>query len=244
MLKYILTNIGLVLGLVIGVPFLFIFLLSSINHRTKQQIANRFGIGGQIGFGFLGIIIHETSHLMVALLFGHHVDQVRLLRIPSADNNSLGYVHHTWNDRNLYQKMGNLFIGVAPIFGCCLATLILAKFTIPEVYQSLITATQQSFSQMVFMMTDFSWPSMLIFLVVAANICIGGFDLSQADFQNSKQGFWQAVIFLVLVTLVISVTSLQAGFFSLLSHLTMIIVVVSLFNLLISIIMNLIFRLI
>ncbi len=90
MLTNILTNIGLVLGLTIGVPFLFIFLLSSINHRTKQQIANRFGIGGQIGFGFLGIMIHEASHLLMALVFGHHVDQFRLVRIPTADNDTLG----------------------------------------------------------------------------------------------------------------------------------------------------------
>jgi hypothetical protein len=242
MLTNILTNIGLVLGLTIGVPFLFIFLLSSINHRTKQQIANRFGIGGQIGFGFLGIMIHEASHLLMALVFGHHVDQFRLVRIPTADNDTLGYVHHTWNNRNLYQNMGNLFIGVAPIFGCCLTTLLLAKFTIPEVYQSLIMATHQSFSQMTFMMPTFSWPKMLIFLVVAANICIGGFDLSQADFENSKQGFWQAVLFLVLLTLVISVTPWQESLFSLLYHFTVIIVVISLFNLLISLVMNLMFR--
>ncbi len=83
---------------------------------------------------------------------------------------------------------------------------------------------------------------MLIFLVVAANICIGGFDLSQADFENSKQGFWQAVLFLVLLTLVISVTPWQESLFSLLYHFTVIIVVISLFNLLISLVMNLIFR--
>lgn len=242
MLKYILTNIGLVLGLVIGVPFLFIFLLSAINRSTKQQIANQFGTGGQIGFGFLGIMIHEASHLLMALAFGHHVDQFRLVRFPTAENSTLGYVHHTWNKRNLYQNMGNLFIGVAPIFGCCLSILLLAKFTIPEVYQSLISSTQQSFSQISFMMPTFNWLPMIIFLVVAANICIGGFDLSRADFENSKQGFWQAVIFLILVTLIISVTPLQDDLLAMLSHFTMMIVVISLFNLVISVIMNLIFR--
>ncbi|AFS01214.1 hypothetical protein [Lentilactobacillus buchneri] len=242
MLKDILTNIGLVLGLMIGVPFLFIYLLSSINHGTKQRIANQFGIGGQIGFGFLGIIIHEASHLLVALIFGHHIDQFRLLRVPSADNDTLGYVHHTWNKRNLYQNMGNLFIGVAPIFGCCLSVLLLAKYFVPEVYQSLMTTAEQPLSQLVVVLPTFNWLSMGLFLIIAANICIGGFDLSPADFENSKQGFWQAVICLTLLAIIISLTPLQATLFSLLIRLTVIIVVISLFNLLISVVMNLIFR--
>ncbi|GAA2970684.1 hypothetical protein [Lentilactobacillus parakefiri] len=187
MLKEMLKNIGLVLGLMIGVPFLFIYLLSSVNHRTKQQIANRFGVGGQIGFGFLGIIIHEASHLLVALIFGHHIDQFRLLRIPTADSDTLGYVHHTWNKRNLYQNMGNLFIGVAPIFGCCLTVLLMAKYLISEVYQSLVNVYDQPLNQLTFGLPSFNWLSMGIFLIIAANICIGGFDLSPADFENANQ---------------------------------------------------------
>lgn len=100
MINAILVNICLVLGLLIGVPFLFIYLLSAINRNTKQQIANHFGTAGQIGFGFLGVIIHEASHLLMALVFGHHIDQFRLIRIPTSDNPALGYVHHTWNQRN------------------------------------------------------------------------------------------------------------------------------------------------
>lgn len=242
MLKEMLTNIGLVLGLMIGVPFLFIYLLSSVNHRTKQQIANRFGVGGQIGFGFLGIIIHEASHLLVALIFGHHIDQLRLLRIPTADSDTLGYVHHTWNKRNLYQNMGNLFIGLAPIFGCCLTVLLMAKYLISEVYQSLVNVYDQPLNQLTFGLPSFNWLSMGIFLIIAANICIGGFDLSPADFENAKQGFWQAVLCLIAVTIIISLTPLQTALFHLLIHVTVIIVIISLFNLLISIVMNLIFR--
>ncbi|WP_260162138.1 hypothetical protein [Lentilactobacillus buchneri] len=66
--------------------------------------------------------------------------------------------------------------------------------------------------------------------------------MSPADFDNSKQGFWQGVICLTLLAVIISLTPLQAPFFSLLIRLTVIIVVISLFNLLISIVMNLIFR--
>lgn len=244
MINAILINICLVLGLLIGVPFLFIYLLSAINRNTKQQIANHFRTAGQLGFGFLGVIIHEASHLLMALVFGHHIDQFRLIRIPTSDNPALGYVHHTWNQRNFYQNMGNLFIGVAPIFGCCLATLGLASYTIPEVYQSLIAATQQSFNQMNFTLPEFSWISMPVFLIIAANICIGGFDLSPADYENASQGILQTVIFLVGLTIIISITPLEAGFSALLSHFTMIVLVISLFNLLISSLMNVIFRII
>jgi hypothetical protein len=189
MLTTILINIGLVLGLVIGVPFLFIILLSLINRNTKRQIATTFGINGQLYFGFLGIMIHEASHLVAAIVFGHKIDGWRLIKFPSAEAPTLGYVHHTWRQNSLYQNMGNLFIGVAPIFGCCLAILFSCRLLLPETYQTITHTITGAASLGSLSLAADHWGSVLLFMIIAANICIGGFDLSRSDFQNAKQGF-------------------------------------------------------
>ncbi|EHO54282.1 hypothetical protein [Lentilactobacillus kisonensis] len=243
MLTTILTNIGLVLGLVIGVPFLFILLLSLINRNTKQHIATRFGINGQLYFGFLGIMIHEASHLITALLFGHKINQFRLIKFPSSENPTLGYVHHTWHQRNIYQNMGNLFIGIAPIFGCCGAILLACRWLLPNGYELVVTLADQTTSAPI-TIPDFNWPGLLIFIVIAANICIGGFDLSTADFQNAKQGLWQAVVLLIIVALISSFLPIRTSLFGWLIQLTIILSVISGFNLVISLLFNGFFRLI
>lgn len=242
MLKEIITNIVWALGLIAGVPFFFIWLLSRLNRNTKQHIANRFGINSQLYFGFLGIMIHELSHLIVAMIFGHRITGFRLISLPTNSNPTLGYVNHRWNQANFYQNIGNLFIGIAPIFGCCLATLALAKCLIPNSYTWLLEFTQLPLSVDLQLSPDFHWQGLLLFIILAANICIGGFDLSPADFQNARQGFWQAIITIIILSLLISFTPWQATLFTELRHLTIIITAISIFNLILSGTFNLIFR--
>lgn len=243
MLKIILLNIGMVLGSMIVGPFFFVYLLATINRDTKAMIASRFGTGGQLIFGFLGIILHEASHLLVAIIFGHHILSVRLIRRPTIDNPSLGYVNHTWRADSLYQKIGNLFIGIAPIFGCCTIILLLAKWLLPDIYSQLIVLTQRPLSQLYLTWPTFEWGNLLIFGLLTINICIGGFDLSTADYQNATQGLVATILLLIVLTILISGlpfgdTILRAGM-----HFTKILIVISSFNLMISIILNLSFRL-
>lgn len=63
--------------------------------------------------GFLGTPIHELSHAAMCLVFFHRIQKMSLFRI--GDDGVLGYVNHSYHPRNLYQRIGNYFIGVAPI---------------------------------------------------------------------------------------------------------------------------------
>uniref|UniRef100_UPI00403FBC1C hypothetical protein n=1 Tax=Lentilactobacillus hilgardii TaxID=1588 RepID=UPI00403FBC1C len=242
MLKTIMINIATVLGFLIGVPFLFIFLLAMINQNTKAVIAKRFGINGQLIFGFLGVIIHEASHLIVALVFGHKIKTVRLIRRPTIDNPSLGYVNHTWQARNLYQTIGNLFIGVAPVFGCCTTILFLARWLLPNIYNWLVILTYQPLS--ITAVPAFQWGSMLLFILLTANICIGGFDLSLSDYRNSIQGLATTILLLIGLTIVLSLIPIGTTVFATLYQAIKVITVISTFNLLISAVLNLVFKLI
>ncbi len=90
-----------------------------------------FFIGHSLGYrailatAIIGTPVHEVGHAMMCYLFAHHVDEVVLYR-PDPHTGQLGYVKHTYSPRNLYQQLGNFFIGLGPIFsGCTVITAVL-----------------------------------------------------------------------------------------------------------------------
>lgn len=103
-------NLIVVFFSIVIVPSLLTIGLSTINRRNKQLIVNYWGVKSQLWFGGIGVIVHELSHLMMALLFGHKITQVTLLNVPTPENPTLGSVRHSWNEQNKYQQLGNFFL--------------------------------------------------------------------------------------------------------------------------------------
>ena len=96
-----------------------ILVLGLIMHVISKQIEKLtvgiIGIHGYLYlFGWLGTAVHEFGHLIFALLFGHHVSNVKLFSFNTS-NPEMGYVKHTFNKKNIYQNLGNFFIGIGPI---------------------------------------------------------------------------------------------------------------------------------
>ncbi len=115
----------------VGVIFVFGYVISLCN-RLFYANFGRYGRAVCYATGFLGTPVHELSHAAMCLLFGHRIVEMRLFEV-SSDDGTLGYVHHTYNRRNIYQRIGNFFIGVAPIIVISallygLAYLLLPKF--------------------------------------------------------------------------------------------------------------------
>lgn len=118
----------------IGLVYLVGFIISLINrYFYKVTGYSKLAI---YGTGLIGTPIHETSHLVMCLLFFHKVHDVKFFQINDEDG-VLGYVNHSWNPKNLYQQIGNYFIGVAPIVVGTLIIFWAMNFFLPETYSEI-----------------------------------------------------------------------------------------------------------
>lgn len=256
-LNLILKNLGLVGLDLLVIPFIFVTLLTYLNRDTKKFLANGLGVNSELYLGFIGIFLHELSHLLVAIIFGHRIDQVRLLKRPhpqqiGADGNpdlALGYVNHTWNRRNWYQTTGNLFIGIAPIFGCALVLLGLTALLIPSLFTGMLTLVADPFNLdwngFIAALGGDSHPLIrwLIMILLSLNISIGGFDLSAADFANSRIGLIGFVTVFVVITVILTMGNIATGYLRVITAAVILLALILGYALLVSLLTNLVVRL-
>lgn len=187
------------------IPGLLGTLLVLMSRKNKQLVTGINGLPGMILFGGIGVMLHELSHLIVALLFGHHIDRVALLHIPRRDDlsdNRLGYVNHSWNDHNLYQRCGNFFIGIAPVIGCTLIMTLLTRYLAPQIYNDCLQLLLPTASPLP-VGEGQKW-QFWAWLILMVNIAVGGFDLSSADLRNSLHGITALIIVLIVVVLLLT----------------------------------------
>lgn len=188
---------------VLGVPVLTVVVLTYINRNSKERLAQRFGPKSIVYVGGLGVIVHELSHLLVALLFGHHINRFRLLITDVPDSGGvLGYVNHSWNKKNYYQFLGNALIGTAPIFGCAMVLVLLTRWLVPQIYQWGL----QSLGNLLGLAISTnitagprSWLLIVIWVILSVNITIGGFDLSDADLKSTLPAFATLLVIIGLL---------------------------------------------
>lgn len=77
MILQYLTTLKLIGIYLFLIPILLGGSLSLISRHNKQLIVNIWGVKAQLLLGGIGVIIHELSHSLVALLFGHHITRMR-----------------------------------------------------------------------------------------------------------------------------------------------------------------------
>lgn len=87
--------------------------------------------------GFIGTPIHEAAHALACLIFWHKIVEIKLF-IPNSTDGTLGYVYHSYNKKNLYQRMGNFFIGIAPIIVGAGVLALLLYLLLPDMFSNLM----------------------------------------------------------------------------------------------------------
>jgi hypothetical protein len=98
-----------------GIFILFAVILYWLEKRTFDLLSQVFGYKAVIySTGWIGTSAHELGHALMCLVFGHRITKLSLFR-PDFDSGVMGSVNHSYNAKNLYQLVGNFFIGVAPL---------------------------------------------------------------------------------------------------------------------------------
>lgn len=194
------------------------FIFSYIEKINRRILISSFGYRSLIITGILGTVVHELSHMFFCVVFRHKIRDFSLYRpFSSQFDGIMGYVNHSWNNKSIYQKTGNVFIGIAPIVFGTFTMLILMKYLIPEGFSSVVYTVKSnvvsidnfidyndiinsyiSIMLSVFVaLNPFNQGNILmyiIFLVFMYSIATH-MELSKEDIKNSSMG----IIFLVLL---------------------------------------------
>lgn len=125
-------------GFTVGSIYLFGFLIGLCNRRFYANFGRHGAFVCRLT-GAVGTPVHEASHALMCLLFGHRIVEMKLYRIDASDG-VLGYVTHTYNKRNFYQSVGNFFIGVAPIIVISLLLALFSYLLLPQMFGELVAA--------------------------------------------------------------------------------------------------------
>ncbi|MCD2348614.1 hypothetical protein [Clostridium guangxiense] len=200
-----------------GVIILIGFLLGILRNSSIKNFQRSFGMKAVMVTAFIGVPIHELSHAIVALVFRHRINDIKLLQRPDS-RGVLGYVNHSYNPRSIYEEVGNFFIGIAPIFGGIISIIILMRFLIKDAYNKFIqiiivnfhmtTLNSEIFKEIInsylgliktiFSTTNLKNPYFYVFIFLA--ICISShISLSSADIKGASRGL--AIIFIILFVL-------------------------------------------
>lgn len=105
--------------------------LHLVERRVSRRLSHQFGWRSVLATGWLGVPLHELSHLAACWLFRHRVVAVSLFD-PDPRTGTLGYVQHAYRRRSLYQIAGNFFIGVAPLVGGSLFLMAMLWLLLPD----------------------------------------------------------------------------------------------------------------
>lgn len=116
---------------VIGIFFVFGFVLSQLQEWTHHIYQRAIGWKGILWTAWIGTPVHELGHVFFAKIFRHRILHISLFK-PNERTGGLGHVNHSYESRSLYQRIGNFFIGAAPMIMGSVVLLVFLYFLVPH----------------------------------------------------------------------------------------------------------------
>ncbi|MBI2989652.1 MAG: hypothetical protein HYY51_00480 [Candidatus Magasanikbacteria bacterium] len=190
---------------VLGVFFAFGFLLSKIQSLTQSLYLRSIGWKGILWTAWIGTPIHEGGHYLLAKLFRHHIESVHLFE-PDKESGGLGQVNHSFNPKSGYQRIGNFFIGAAPLIVGSGVLALLLKFLVPNGLEVLTALKVSAFSisniiqslndviSILFNPSNFSSWQFWLFVYLSFCVCS-----HLAPSSEDQKGMWKGFAWLVLL---------------------------------------------
>ncbi len=206
---------------------LILVILYFFQKNANGYLLKAYNKGTVIFAGIIGTPVHETGHILMCLLFGHKVKSFRLIDFK-APGGTLGYVNHSFNSKNYYQRAGNFFIGLAPILSAAAAVCLLSLY-IPF-FTEIFRAEKVKFGQDLFqtgvwinfisgllshsfhsitkifnlLANNFRW-EYLLYTFILFSISLH-FAPSPSDFKNAWYGFITIGILFILTVIILELT--------------------------------------
>lgn len=124
-----------------GLPLLVLGVVIQRLAGAFQRLGCRiFGVRGYLLiFGWLATAVHELSHAVAAILFGHKIDEIKLFRLSPRGRN-VGYVRHRHDPGSIYQRAGRFFIAAAPLVIGALGIWTAAAVLAPGIFAEIAGA--------------------------------------------------------------------------------------------------------
>ena len=123
------TQLAELLAALIALATLLL-LLQWQERRVSRLVAHRWGWRAVLLTGWLGVPVHELSHLALARLFGHRIIAWRLFE-PDPSSTTLGYVRHACSRHTPWQRAAQPLIALAPLLGGGLLLAALLWWMLP-----------------------------------------------------------------------------------------------------------------
>ena len=211
-------------------PIVVCGLIAGLSEKLFMKMTGKFGRGLVLVTSIIGTPIHELGHAIMCFPFGHKIKKMCLWD-PKARNGVLGYVNHRYNKKNIWHRLGCLFISAGPIIlGLLVVTLLLALCfpqVFEEYYASVFSADRSfgGFIELIFhgvkiffsSISDNSSPIWAKILGGVLIICVCmHINLSPADIKNSLGALpiYSLICLLVSVAVFFIGGDLTTGFIS------------------------------
>ena len=215
-MEYIQTVLNVTLSqlMLFVVPGLVLALVMQLVAGSVEKRAYRLmGRGVYLMlFGWLGTAVHECGHALFCVIFRHRIIEMKLFS-PDKESGTLGYVHHSFNPKSIYQRAGNFFIGIGPIILGSLVIFASSWFLLPSWSQFEVenSTVNQSLSDLIpilfscatdyvsaiFTVENLSNWKFYFFLYICFSVG-SSITLSVADLKGAASGLNSLVILILL----------------------------------------------
>ncbi len=180
-------------SLTVGVFFVYGFILFTIQQKIHTTYFRTIGWKGILFTAWIGTPVHELSHALFAVIFRHKIHKISFFS-PDKESKRLGYVTHSYEKWNVYQRLGSFFIGGAPLIMGPLVVLTLLYWLQPNLYNLISNFDLQILLQSI--KDPFFWIFIYLAFAISSHI-----SPSIQDIRGMKQGLGLLLIFLVLTSL-------------------------------------------
>lgn len=192
---------------IIGIFYLFGIVLWFI----EKLIIHNLGYKANILYKstmIIGTSIHELSHALFCIIYKHKIINIKLFDL-NANDSTFGYVEHEYNSKNIYETIGNFFIGIAPIvIGTSVINLllfILLRDSFFDIYDYVESSDLNNIVNIlhykfvtIFTMSNFTKWQFYIFVFISLSISLH-LNISNEDLKGSFSGLIFAILLIGIV---------------------------------------------